>query len=46
MLLSGDHSVKETGYQLGYKSLSNFAKAFRQIFDYAPSDIIKALRNV
>jgi AraC-like DNA-binding protein len=46
MLLSGEHSVKETGYQLGYKSLSNFAKAFRQIFDYAPSDIIKALRNV
>jgi AraC-like DNA-binding protein len=46
MLLSGEHSVKETGYQLGYKSLSNFAKAFRHIFDYAPSDIIKALRNV
>ncbi len=46
MLLSGDHSVKETGYQLGYKSLSNFAKAFRQIFEYAPSDIIKALKNV
>ncbi|HLO81908.1 MAG TPA: AraC family transcriptional regulator [Chitinophagaceae bacterium] len=46
MLLSGEHSVKETGYQLGYKSLSNFAKAFRQIFEYAPSDIIKALKNV
>jgi AraC-like DNA-binding protein len=45
MLLSGDHSVKETGYQLGYRSLSNFAKAFRQIFDYAPSDITKALKN-
>jgi AraC-like DNA-binding protein len=46
MLLSGEHSVKETGYQLGYKSLSNFAKAFRQIFEYAPSDILKAMKNV
>jgi AraC-like DNA-binding protein len=46
MLLSGEYSVKETGYQLGYKSLSNFAKAFRQIYEYAPSDIIKALKNV
>jgi AraC-like DNA-binding protein len=46
MLLSGDHSVKETGYRLGYKSLSNFAKAFRQIFEYAPSDIIKAMKHV
>jgi AraC-like DNA-binding protein len=45
MLLSGEHSVKETGYQLGYKSLSNFAKAFRQVFEYAPSDLTKAIKN-
>lgn len=45
MLLSGDHSVKETGYHLGYKSLSNFAKAFRKVFDYAPGDIIKTMKN-
>jgi AraC-like DNA-binding protein len=41
LLLSGDYSVKEVGYESGYKSLSNFAKAFRQVFDYLPSDIIK-----
>lgn len=45
MLLSGEYSVKETGYQLGYKSLSNFAKAFRQVFEYAPSDLTKAIKN-
>jgi AraC-like DNA-binding protein len=45
MLLSGEHSVKETGYHLGYKSLSNFAKAFRQVFEYAPSDLTKAIKN-
>jgi AraC-like DNA-binding protein len=37
--------VKETGYHLGYKSLSNFAKAFRQVFEYAPSDLTKAIKN-
>jgi AraC-like DNA-binding protein len=42
MLLSGDHTVKEVGYTLGYKSLSNFAKAFRQVFGYAPSDITRS----
>jgi AraC-like DNA-binding protein len=41
LLLSGEYSVKEVGYETGYKSLSNFAKAFRQVFDYLPSDIIK-----
>ncbi len=41
LLLSGTYSVKEVGYEMGYRSLSNFAKAFRQMFDYLPSDIIK-----
>lgn len=46
MLLSGSYSVKEVGYATGYRSLSNFAKAFRQVYDYLPSDIIKTRKSV
>jgi len=37
MLLSGEYSVKEAGYKLGYQNLSNFAHAFKKEFGVLPS---------
>jgi AraC-like DNA-binding protein len=41
MLLSGDFSVKEAGYKLGYQNLSNFANAFKKEFGVLPSEVSK-----
>jgi AraC-like DNA-binding protein len=32
MLLSGNYSVKDIGYTLGYSNLSNFTLAFKKVF--------------
>jgi AraC-like DNA-binding protein len=40
MLLSGEYTVKEAGYALGYSNLSNFAYAFKKEFSVLPSEII------
>jgi AraC-like DNA-binding protein len=40
MLLSGDFSVKEVGYRLGYQNLSNFANAFRREYGILPSELV------
>lgn len=39
ILLSG-HSVKEAGMMVGYKSLSNFSKAFRHIYGELPGEML------
>ncbi len=38
MLSSGESNVTEVAYSVGYRSLSQFAKAFREQFGMAPSD--------
>jgi AraC-like DNA-binding protein len=40
LLLSGDYTVKEVGYSLGYANLSNFSYAFRKEFSVLPSEVI------
>ena len=39
MLESGLHSVKQTGLSVGYKSLSNFSKAFKHLYGMLPGEI-------
>jgi AraC-like DNA-binding protein len=39
LLLSGDFTVKEVGYKLGYQNLSNFANAFKKEFGVLPSSL-------
>jgi AraC-like DNA-binding protein len=41
LLLSGEFTVKEVGYKLGYQNLSNFANAFKKEFGVLPSELIK-----
>jgi AraC-like DNA-binding protein len=40
MLASGGRSVKETGIAVGYRSLSNFSKAFKHLYGVLPGDLI------
>lgn len=40
MLLSGKHSVKETGTSLGFQNLSNFTIAFKKAFHLLPSELL------
>ena len=44
MLLSGEHSIKDVGYTLGYANLSNFTLAFKKEFKMLPSDLLKGLK--
>ena len=44
MLLSGNYSIKDVGYTLGYSNLSNFTLAFKKEFHKLPSEITKELR--
>jgi AraC-like DNA-binding protein len=39
MLAAGGRSVKETGLAVGYKSLSNFSKAFKHVYGVLPGEI-------
>ncbi|MDX2045365.1 MAG: helix-turn-helix transcriptional regulator [Chitinophagaceae bacterium] len=41
LLLSGDYSIKEVGYKVGYQNLSNFSQAFRKQFNVLPSELAK-----
>lgn len=41
MLLSGNYSIKDVGYTLGYSNLSNFTLAFKKEFDQLPSEVLK-----
>ncbi len=41
MLLSGDYSIKDVGYTLGYSNLSNFTLAFKKEFGALPRDVLK-----
>jgi AraC-like DNA-binding protein len=45
LLLSGEYSIKEIGYQLGYQNLSNFARAFKKAYQYLPSEVLNFRRN-
>jgi AraC-like DNA-binding protein len=40
MLLSGNYSVKDIGYTLGYANLSNFTLAFKKVFGKVPSQLL------
>lgn len=44
MLLSGDYSVKDIGYTLGYANLSNFTLAFKKIFGQLPSEVLRSTK--
>ena len=44
MLLTGEHSIKDVGYTLGYANLSNFTLAFKKEFKMLPSDLLKGLK--
>lgn len=39
LLLTGNYTVKEVGYQLGYQNLSNFANAFKKEYGVLPSEV-------
>lgn len=41
MLLSGNYSIKDVGYALGYTNLSNFTLAFKKEFAQLPSEVLK-----
>jgi AraC-like DNA-binding protein len=45
LLLSGEYSIKEIGYQLGYQNLSNFARAFKKAYRYLPSEVLNFRRQ-
>jgi AraC-like DNA-binding protein len=45
MLLSGENSIKEIGYKLGYQNLSNFARAFKKAYHYLPSEVLNFRRK-
>jgi AraC-like DNA-binding protein len=44
LLLSGNYSIKDVGYTLGYSNLSNFTLAFKKEFGKLPSEITRELR--
>ena len=41
LLLTGNYSIKDVGYTLGYSNLSNFTLAFKKEFGKKPSEIVK-----
>jgi AraC-like DNA-binding protein len=41
LLLTGNHSIKDVGYTLGYSNLSNFTLAFKKEFGKLPSEVLK-----
>jgi len=41
LLQSGEHSIKDVGYTLGYSNLSNFTLAFKKAFGVLPSAITR-----
>jgi AraC-like DNA-binding protein len=44
MLLSGNYSIKDVGYTLGYSNLSNFTLAFKKEFSQLPSEVLKSVQ--
>lgn len=42
MLLTGQYSIKDVGYTLGYANLSNFTLAFKKVFGQLPREVIKS----
>jgi AraC-like DNA-binding protein len=43
MILSGQHSISQTGLILGYQNLSNFSNAFRKEIGCLPSELRKEI---
>lgn len=41
LLISGNCSIKDVGYTLGYSNLSNFTLAFKKEFGRLPSEVLK-----
>lgn len=41
LLLTGNHSIKDVGYTLGYSNLSNFTLAFKKEFGRLPSEVLR-----
>jgi len=44
LLQSGQHSIKDVGYTLGYSNLSNFTLAFKKAFGRLPSAITREFK--
>lgn len=44
MLKTGNYSVKQVGYDIGFSNLSNFAKAFKKEFGILPKEMIPLRR--
>ena len=44
LLKSGEHSIKDVGYTLGYANLSNFTLAFKKVYGVLPSVITKEFK--
>jgi AraC-like DNA-binding protein len=44
MLLTGNYSIKDIGYSLGYSNLSNFTLAFKKEYGRLPSEVVKEVR--
>lgn len=44
LLKSGEHSIKDVGYTLGYANLSNFTLAFKKVYGVLPSVVTKATK--
>lgn len=41
LLITGNSSIKDVGYTLGYSNLSNFTLAFKKEFGRLPSEVLK-----
>lgn len=41
LLTSGNYSIKDVGYTLGYSNLSNFTLAFKKEFGKLPSEVLR-----
>lgn len=41
LLISGNYTIKDVGYTLGYSNLSNFTLAFKKEFGKLPSEVLK-----
>jgi AraC-like DNA-binding protein len=46
LLVSGEYSVSEVGYMVGYSNLSHFSEAFRKMFHTTPKTYLLSLQHL
>lgn len=44
LLLSGQYSSKEVGYEIGYSNLSHFIRLFKRTYGFTPNQLLKSER--